>query len=194
MTPNFQRALARTVRIEGGFVDNPHDRGGPTNFGITLGTLRRWYPSLGLPEPTVDHLRSLTHSAAANLYFDLYWRDKHLPCEEISDWWEPMGAECFDSAVLHGPVRAAVFLQKALNLLNRNEKSWPDLKVDGWAGNATLNGLISADHLPRGRERLMIAVNAYQAKFLIEIAENDPTQEEFVGGWLLHRVQMQGEL
>jgi lysozyme family protein len=36
---NFLRILALILRVEGGYVDNPHDPGGATKYGITLGTL-----------------------------------------------------------------------------------------------------------------------------------------------------------
>lgn len=191
-TPQFLRAVERTVRIEGGFVDNPADRGGPTNLGVTLRTLDRWYRSeLGRPA-TLEDLKNLNHEGARQLYCDLYWNDRVLPCQDIAEWWEPMGAECFDSAVLHGPKVSAMFLQRGLNIINLNEKAWPDLETDGWAGPATLEAMRAVDNLTRGKDRLMLAVNVYQGRYITDIAENDPTQEAFVGGWLLHRVQIQG--
>jgi|GEM_PF-4548155 len=38
--------IDRLIDREGGFVDHPADRGGPTKYGITLRTLSKWrgYP------------------------------------------------------------------------------------------------------------------------------------------------------
>ena len=38
--PAFERAVARVLSDEGGYVDNPADPGGETNFGIS----KREYP------------------------------------------------------------------------------------------------------------------------------------------------------
>lgn len=189
MTPEFKRALAKTVRIEGGFVNHPADRGGPTNLGITLGTYQRWGAILGTSY-TVEDLRNLDPETAAQVYYDLYWCDRHLPCEDMAAWWEPIAMEAFDTAVNMSPPVAATLLQRSLNLININEKAWPDLTVDGWFGRQSLESMKMVDALARGRERLLFAANAYQAKRYIDIAEADPTQEAFIGGWLLHRVAM----
>ncbi len=190
MTPEFKRACEKTLRIEGGFVDNPNDRGGPTNLGVTLKTLNRWFSLVHNRPADLIALKLLTVPQAETLYCDLYWGDRHLPCQEIAEWWEPMGEEVFDTAVHSGPERSAIFLQRTLNLLNRNEKVFPDLKVDAWAGTATLEAMRAMDKLPRGRERLMLGINVEQGAFLRDLAMRDPRQEEFYGGWLLHRVQL----
>lgn len=190
MTPEFKRACEKTLRIEGGFVDNPNDRGGPTNLGVTLKTLDRWFLKRDGRHADLVDLKTLDVHQAKALYFDLYWNDRLLPCQEIAEWWEPMGDEVFDTAVNSGPARSAIFLQRTLNLLNRNEKVFDDLKVDAWAGTATLKAMRAMDKLPRGRERLMLGINVEQGAFLRDLAMRDPRQEEFYGGWLLHRVQL----
>lgn len=191
-TPQFLRAVERTVKIEGGFVDNPLDRGGPTNLGITLPTLDRWYRQELNRPATLEDLKSLNHEGARQLYCDLYWNDGRLPCQDIADWWEPLSWECFDSAVLHGPRQSGFFLQRALNLLNKQGTVVADLKVDGWAGRSTLTAMQAVGRLPRGQEALLLAVNIEQAAFLRNLAMEDPTQEEFYRGWILQRVELQG--
>ncbi len=190
MTPEFKRACEKTLRIEGGFVDNPNDRGGPTNLGVTLKTLNRWYVEVFGRTADLMDLKKLTVLQAETLYHDLYWSDRHLPCQEIAEWWEPMGQEVFDTAVHSGPERSAIFLQRTLNLLNQNEKVFDDLKVDAWAGDTTLEAMRAMDKLSRGRERLLLGINVEQGAFLRDLAMRDPRQEEFYGGWLLHRVQL----
>lgn len=192
MTPEFQRALARTVKIEGGFVDHPADRGGPTNLGVTLGTLDRWMREFEHRPATVEDVAALTHDRAERIYYDLYWNHPRVRCQQIAEWWEGLAQEVFDSAVLHGPKQSAIFLQRALNLLNLDGKLFDDLEVDGWAGATTRDAMKEMDRLSRGRERLLLAVNIEQAAFLRNLAMEDPTQEAFYGGWILQRVEIQG--
>ena len=39
---NFARALAATLRFEGGYVHHPADPGGATNMGVTRAVLAEW--------------------------------------------------------------------------------------------------------------------------------------------------------
>lgn len=193
MTPEFIRALKRTLKIEGGYSDREEDRGGPTNLGVTLETLDRWFRRIHGRPATIADLKALTEAQAETLYCDEYWSARVLPCQEIAEWWEPLAWECFDSAVLHGPRQSALFLQRALNILNLDQKLFLDLKVDGWVGSVTLDALPYMDRLARGRERLMLAVNIEQGAFLRGLAMEDPSQEANYGGWILQRVQLAKE-
>lgn len=56
------------LRREGGFVDHPADKGGPTKWGITLRTLEAWRQA---PQ-TIDHVRQLSKEEAKEIYRERY--------------------------------------------------------------------------------------------------------------------------
>ena len=58
--------LDEIIRREGGYVNHPADRGGPTNFGITAQTLGSWR-KLGRPATTAE-VRALTEAEARAVY------------------------------------------------------------------------------------------------------------------------------
>ncbi|AUM73857.1 holin-associated N-acetylmuramidase [Paracoccus jeotgali] len=63
------------VAREGGFVNDPDDPGGATNYGVTIGTLRRLGMDLNR-DGRVDlaDLRSLTRQQAADVFKEHYFR------------------------------------------------------------------------------------------------------------------------
>ena len=92
--------------------------------------------------------------------------------------------EVFNTAVNMGVAKAARFLQESLNLLNRNQRTYPDIVVDGWIGPTTiktLKRLLLSDRTPK---RLLRLLNVLQGMTYIEIVRRDPTQEKFIRGWL----------
>lgn len=190
MTPEFDRSLPLVLDIEQGYVNHPADRGGPTNHGVTLATLDRWSRDHRDRPATVDDVRNLDKPTARRIYWDLYWCDPHVQCQALAEWWWPIAHEVFDSAVLHGPRQAALFLQRAINLVNRNEAAWEDIAEDGWAGPATRYALSQADAVAEGRRRVYMAANIEQAAFLRNLVREDPAQEAFYYGWLKRRVSM----
>jgi len=70
----FEDAFERLLGHEGGYIDNPKDPGGETNWGIS----KRSYP-------TVD-IKNLTRWAAMDIYRRAFWDPVHgekLPgCEQ----------------------------------------------------------------------------------------------------------------
>lgn len=66
---NFDLAVEYVLDSEGGFVDDPLDRGGCTNMGITQATLSRW-----LKHPATEQdVRDLERETAKEIYHDWYW-------------------------------------------------------------------------------------------------------------------------
>src|SRR5690606_31383462 len=107
MNKNFQQALEKVLKHEGGFVNHPADPGGATNKGITLATYRRYIKRNG----TVDDLKALTTEQAGKVYKAQYWdkvRGDDLP--------SGLDYAVFDFAVNSGPAKAVKELQKVLGV------------------------------------------------------------------------------
>ena len=108
----FERALAHVLEMEGGYAEDPHDPGGPTNFGITLATYAR---EKGLvldtrkPRPARTELKAIPRATVRRIYRERYWLA--ASCPELP---APLALFHFDAAVNHGPAGAARMLQEAV--------------------------------------------------------------------------------
>ena len=58
---------------EGGFVDDPVDRGGATKYGVTIANWRRYARPLFGIEPSVATLRQITPAMASEIFWVGYW-------------------------------------------------------------------------------------------------------------------------
>ena len=176
---------------EGGFIDHPADKGGPTCFGITQAVAR----AHGYAGP----MRLLPRSEAADIYRRLYWSRPRL--DEIASRSPRIAAELFDTGVNMGPAVAITFLQRALTALNRNAADYPDLTPDGRIGPATLDALDTflckrGGHSvgrpqagpTSGETVLLRALEALQGERYLRLAERRPANEAFLYGWLANRV------
>ena len=106
------RLIDALIDREGGFVDHPADKGGPTCFGITEAVAR----AHGYAGP----MRQLPRSEAVAIYRRLYWLRPRL--DEVAARSGRLAAELFDTGVNMGPAVAITFLQRALTALNRGGK------------------------------------------------------------------------
>ncbi|WP_392434927.1 glycoside hydrolase family 108 protein [Yersinia sp. HM-2024] len=102
MTPysvTFIHAIDYMLAAEGGYVNDPTDKGGETKYGIS----KRSYPNL--------NIAALTQEQATEIYFRDYWLKTH--CESL-----PPGISLavFDGAVQHGYKVASQQLQRALRV------------------------------------------------------------------------------
>ena len=176
---SFQAALAAVLKSEGGFSNDPKDRGGTTRHGITEAVARRF----GYTGPMADY----PLDEAEKVYKLQYWDVMRLG--EVDVISEDIAQELFDTGVNMGVGRAGTFLQRALNVLNRGQADYPDLTVDGIVGPATIHSLRSfiSRRQAQGELVLMRALDGLQRCAYIEIAERDQIQERFVFGWLLQR-------
>lgn len=86
-------------QIEGGYVNDPRDPGGETNFGIS----KRSYPK--------ENIKAMTRERAVEIYRRDFW-DKP-GCENLPPM---LGIALFDCAVNQGPAIAPKLLQRALNV------------------------------------------------------------------------------
>ena len=176
----IDKLIDEVIRREGGYVNHPNDRGGPTNWGITL-QVARAYGYLG-------DMQALPRSAAANIYKTRYWTGPKF--DQAAALCPTIGDELFDTGINMGTGAAGKFLQRALNALNRGASDYPDITADGNVGPMTLSALKAymGKRGPAGGEVLRKAIDALQGARYIEIAEANKTQEAFVYGWMSNRV------
>ncbi|MFA0887834.1 MAG: glycoside hydrolase family 108 protein [Synergistales bacterium] len=176
----FESCLDFVLNVEGGLSDDPADRGGRTNLGITEGTLAR-ARSDGLTKAA--EVDSLTKEVAAAIYRAYYW--KPCRCGELP---KPIDLAVFDAAVHMGTSAASRQIQRALNLLGAE----PPLAEDGIVGVRTLE---AARQLPRKwRLRAARVTLAVRSAALLGLASRSVSQRRFLAGWLnrLDRVLERG--
>ncbi len=122
---HFDLALRHVLDMEGGWSDDPHDPGGPTNKGITLAVYARERAVEVTPENFAS-LKSALQAIPDALVRDIYLRRYWHPAR-CTDLRTALALMHFDAAVNHGVSAAARFLQEAI-----------DVDVDGEIGPITL--------------------------------------------------------
>jgi lysozyme family protein len=144
---------------EGGFVNDPTDKGGITKFGITKPTLTEW---LG-HEATDADIAALTRDDAERVYRELFLERTRF--DEIAD---PVLLELVvDCAVLHGRSAAGHWLQEAAGVT-----------ADGKVGPATIAAVNAAKPL-----QLYLRICATRWRFMGADVGANPAQAKFIHGW-----------
>lgn len=165
------------IRVEGGYINDPSDSGGATNFGITEAVAR----SYGY----TGDMRDLPRETAFDIYSAKYW--EAVKADDIIELSEAVAAEVVDTSVNMGPNRAGRFLQRSLNVLNNRGSSYPDIVVDGNIGPASISALTSYLNT-RSDGTLVKMLNCLQGAFYVELAERREKDERFIYGWFTNRV------
>lgn len=178
--PAFDQAWGITVGHEGDFSDDPKDSGGATRFGITEAVARA--------NGYVGPMRMLPYDMARSIGYEHYWKQNRL--DDVAALSNRLAIELFDTGYNMGIGTAAGYLQRCLNAFNREQRDYPDVKVDGILGNSTLHALRRFLLFRRadGETVLLRAVNALQGVGYISIAERREKDERFVFGQFLNRV------
>ena len=101
----FDKALSFVLKWEGGYVNNPNDKGGATNKGITQNTYNAW---LQRKKQNLKDVRYITDSEVRAIYYNNYWLA--AGCNKMS---EKFAILCFDTAVNMGVGRVKPFLEYA---------------------------------------------------------------------------------
>ncbi len=91
---------------EGGYVNNPNDKGGETNKGITHSTYDAYRKSQGLP---VQSVKNITDKEVADIYYSNYY--KASGADKIDN--PQMGMYVFDTAINMGVSTAKDILNKS---------------------------------------------------------------------------------
>jgi len=155
----FEECLARVLKHEGGYVNDPLDSGGRTNLGVTQ---RVWEEFVGHPVSEAD-MRALTPQKVAPMYKIKYWNPSY--CAVL-----PKGLDyvVFDFAVNAGTGRSVKTLQQAIGCV-----------ADGVIGPKTMAAINDANS-----KDLIAKFSDARADFYQGIVARKPDQARFIKGWL----------
>ncbi|MDR2781942.1 MAG: hypothetical protein LBB21_05845 [Holosporaceae bacterium] len=153
----FSKAFEYVLKHEGGYVNDPADPGGETNFGIS----KRSYPHLDIKNLTLDQ--------AKEIYFRDFWQKGKY--EQIED--KNIAIKLFDLGVNIGINQANKLIQRALRAAGTQ------VVEDGIIGPITLKAINEADPTD-----LLSALKSESAGHYRLIANLNPSQKKFIEGWL----------
>lgn len=159
----IDRLIEAVIEREGGYVDHPNDRGGPTKYGITRATLAAWVGR----RVTADEVAAITKDVAAAIYYRVYYARPGIA--RLPEQLRPI---VFDMAVQHDPERAIKILQK---LISR----FTPIEIDGIIGPQTLAGIEMAM-----ASTFINALVAARLDFYLRIVARDKSQRVFLNGWI----------
>lgn len=153
----FERARSK------GWANDPNDKGGATQTGVTLGTFKAYRKSCGKPVPTVTDLRNISYEEWRNILKTMYWDKVHADVfrsEDVAvmlvDWYWTSGRW------------AIVNTQKVLSVA-----------ADGVFGSKSISAI---NNYKRGQHELWKAVRDARKAYYTRIAKG--SQAKFLNGWL----------
>lgn len=125
MKSTYEQAITQVFKDEGGYTNDRADKGGPTNWGITIYDARKYWK----PDATAEDVKNMPKSVAEEIYVLHYAR----PLEYDS---LPAGVDyaVLDYGINSGIGRSAKVLQRLLGVTE-----------DGSIGPVTLHAANSSD-------------------------------------------------
>ena len=184
---DFLIAFREIMLLEGGYANNPGDRGKETYRGVSRAMNPSWSGWV-----IVDELRheprfpkNLDNNVELQLMVQMFYRLQYwnaLWLDKISS--QQVANEIFDIAVNMGQRSAAEILQRSVNLMNNNQHLFPNLKVDGRIGTLSAKAVNNICMMKANHDTFLKVLNVFQGWKYISLCEKDETQEEFFIGWM----------
>ena len=165
----FDEIIEVVLKHEGGYVDDPDDRGGATNWGVTQAV----YEDFVGGKVSKDVIKDMHVDVAKEIYFEKFWkpsRAEQLPAEIRETY--------FDMVVNHCQGGAVKILQQACNNKRKPENY---IDVDGGIGPNTIK---AASNLQDWE--LMVERSGYYWNLVFDGARytKRTSQVKFIRGWI----------
>lgn len=156
----FEKALSDVLKNEGGYVNDPDDHGGATNYGITMKTLSDF-----LGHTVNEHdVQSISMDVVREIYKKNYW--DRLKLDLVKN--ETLAALLFDQAVNRGTRTVAEQIQKIVGVT-----------VDGMMGPLTIKSINAYN-----QKKLIINFIKVSQDSYIRIALSNHKQMKFLTSWI----------
>lgn len=163
---NFDQAIQYVLQNEGGFIDNPHDSGKATNFGITIEMLAVFRGG-GV---TREDVKALTLNEAKMIYRKYFW--DQLKLESLP---QVYATALLDMSVNMGEKKAVEICQKALG----------STSCDGILGPQTVSALLHTDP----KEFIFNYVSGLQDHY-VDLVLYNPSEACFLKGWIRRALRL----
>ena len=176
--PSVEQIARQIVAREGGYVNDPDDPGGATNFGVTIGTMQ----SLGMDlnrDGRIDatDVRALTRAQAEQVFVEHYFRKPRL-----AELPEPLQASVFDMYVNAGG-NAVKILQRLVTRMGFRTAD------DGVIGPMTISAVTEAAEA--APDHLVDAYGIARRNYYYALADQRPASRKYArskaggkGGWI----------
>ena len=181
-SPQFLDQMIDTIlKHEGGFVNDPDDPGGATNYGITIKTYRRYVNRQATPHD----IKNMSKDIARKIY-----RQQYCYAPEIDELPEIIQPQILDMSVNAGPSRAIKLFQECIgttadgNIGPKTIKKAKQSLNNGWHPNAYVDRRIRYyQNIARRRPSLGKFLKGWTRRansFRVEVVEVDETVAKFV--------------
>lgn len=179
---SIDQMIDALIAREGGYVNSPDDLGSETNFGVTKAVARA-YGYFG-------DMRVMPRAVAVNIYRKKYFTEPKF--DRVYALSQRIAEEMFDTGVNMGVAHPAPWLQRILNALNRKQGDYPDIKVDGDIGPATVASLraLLNKRGADGEKAILRLLNCLQGVRYLDITEAREANETFLFGWIMNRLEI----
>lgn len=178
----FEKAMTKVLVNEGvgsrnnpsGWVNDPTDLGGMTNWGITYKTYARWAK---IPSYTVTEsmMKNISKGNAMLIYKDLYWNK--IRGEELKSF--PIAFSILDFSVNQGPHRIIPRVQEILGGVPLQKNYSESSIVMNKETVKKLNALT-----PDQEKEFLGAFFDKTEDYYYDLVRAKPAQSRFLGGWL----------
>lgn len=179
---NFDKAIPVILMHEGGWVSNPADPGGETNFGVSTMMIKRLQQDEGLTNAQIAQLLGVFEDI---LYTPGYMKTMHVEAAKAiyrKYFWDQPGygrltndtvaTKIMDVGVNCGTGRANKMAQRAANKLGQK------LGEDGKLGALSIAGINACD--PKS---FLIAMSGEQLAYYQAIVVRSPSLGVFLRNW-----------
>lgn len=178
MRAQIRSMAEKIVAREGGYVNDPDDPGGATNYGVTIHTMRRLGLDLsGDGHVDAEDVRRLSRAQAVDIFLQHYFERPQLSALP-----DVLQETVFDMYVNAGS-NAVKILQRLVNQMGET------LKVDGAIGPKTLAAVQRAT--AKAPNHIADAYGVARRNYYFALADRRPASRKFArsraggkGGWI----------
>lgn len=163
---DFNKIIDKLIKTEGGYINHPSDKGGETNFGITIAVARE--------NGYLGPMKNMPIDFAKKVYKIKYWDS--LKLDQVKS--QEVAEILFDISVNSGVGTGKELLQKMINYMSRN-----NINVDKLIGNTTIERVNEID-TSREIEFAILIISTLQGAHYIECCDKREINEDFLLGWL----------